>query len=936
MRDLRDGQGARALLSSRIDLRPHQAFVAARVLLDRQRRYLLADEVGLGKTIEAGIVIHDLLRRKPAANILVLCPGSLTHQWLCEMYSKFCGRVFRMPELRGGRAPAKLDGQIILSFSGALGLRQVLLKTSWDLVVLDEAHHLLGAPHLYEFARDISKGTEGLLLLSAVPAQRRQDEYLKLLALLEPDRYKLGSDRAMKEFEELYDLQIEIGQKLRYIVRRLEDIAEDNAAQPKALAKAAELAELSVLKGDPKIQTAIENLRVAADGTFNGLMREFLHYVGDTYRINRRILRNRRARLIAAEEIPAIKRQFTRLAYSPDQPELDAYAAVVSILRDLKESKRAEDAVLALGRQLLQSLCAPTSLERVVELAAVGAAATASERELFVLDSIVGYDEQEAQTRALWGICKPPKDALARLLRAAKAWRDSVAESDSRQDVLVKYLKSRHQSAAADKIIVFAGFQGLAEDLAQKLGKIFGRESVAAFHHRMSTPEKEDEARRFKTNSNCWLLVSDETGGEGRNFQFAAELIHYDLPWHVSKIEQRIGRLDRLGRARGDVNSVVIVPEGTESDALLDCLAAGFEVFTGSISGLEFALRGLERQMILSAIEGEDILRALTPKVKAAAEEERAQDDAQEVLDAASNGNGAGFRQLRSSPEREKVLEQAFGRYFRSMSDNDSVWWLRDADGRPGAVRFRPASLKGLTLALPQDPHGDTPEFTGTFFRSLAQERPDLAFFSVGNAFCDAFLETLSRSVNGRAYAIEVQPPGDLSWRGFELSYRIVGSTSILGDNGGLLNQLDRIFALPLVRVFIADDGTVPVAETGAALLSLRRKLDRHDCGRTWFDLSDDDESRLEQQYEGWIDLVQTAEKAAQVIAVKQAKESLAPLIAAETTRIGEQIRQAKRLKLSGWKEEIEGLDLFMRAVGDWKLELDSVGFLSVNGGIAS
>src|SRR5207237_5366476 len=95
----RQGSGLRALLSSRIDLRPHQAYVAGVVLLDRRRRYLLADEVGLGKTIEAGIVIHDLLSTKPDARVLVLCPGTLTTQWLSEMYSKFGGQTFRMLDL---------------------------------------------------------------------------------------------------------------------------------------------------------------------------------------------------------------------------------------------------------------------------------------------------------------------------------------------------------------------------------------------------------------------------------------------------------------------------------------------------------------------------------------------------------------------------------------------------------------------------------------------------------------------------------------------------------------------------------------------------------------------------------------------------------------------------------------------------------------------
>src|SRR5262249_51856710 len=102
-RMLREGNGLRALLTSRVDLRPHQAYVAGVVLLDRRRRYLLADEVGLGKTIEAGIVLADLLGHRPDASVLVLCPGTLTQQWLCELYSKFGQSSFVMPDLHGSQ-----------------------------------------------------------------------------------------------------------------------------------------------------------------------------------------------------------------------------------------------------------------------------------------------------------------------------------------------------------------------------------------------------------------------------------------------------------------------------------------------------------------------------------------------------------------------------------------------------------------------------------------------------------------------------------------------------------------------------------------------------------------------------------------------------------------------------------------------------------------
>ena len=113
---IKRGAGVHALLSSRIDLHPHQAFVAGTVISDYQQRYVLADEVGLGKTIEAGIIIHDLLNKKRQPKILILCPGALVQQWFSEMYSKFCGNIFTLPEI-SGNGPV---GRILFTYSSTI------------------------------------------------------------------------------------------------------------------------------------------------------------------------------------------------------------------------------------------------------------------------------------------------------------------------------------------------------------------------------------------------------------------------------------------------------------------------------------------------------------------------------------------------------------------------------------------------------------------------------------------------------------------------------------------------------------------------------------------------------------------------------------------------------------------------------------------------
>lgn len=223
LQNLSQGGHLMALLSARIDLHPHQAFGADTVLDDRRRRYILADEVGFHKTIEAGVIIHDLLSGNPAARVLIICPGTLTQQWFCEIYSKFGGQVFTLLDLHPD-ASLKLHAlsHVIASMTQVTRCAGVeLAKIDWDLVVVDECHHLLSAPTLYNFVRDLARRTPEILLLSAIPAQQKEDEFLRLFALLEPDRFSAEQPESVEQFKTLYNNQAQLSRRLQPLVIRL-------------------------------------------------------------------------------------------------------------------------------------------------------------------------------------------------------------------------------------------------------------------------------------------------------------------------------------------------------------------------------------------------------------------------------------------------------------------------------------------------------------------------------------------------------------------------------------------------------------------------------------------------------------------------------------------------------------------------------------------
>jgi len=934
---VRGALGLRALLSSRIDLRPHQAYVAGTVLMDRMPRYLLADEVGLGKTIEAGIIIHDLLERKPGAKILILCPSTLSQQWLCELYAKFSGRVFNLLGLRHSKANAGIiPDRTIASFPAALKHSSRLLQSQWDMVVVDEVHNILGAQRLYNLVKELSATAPGCLLLSAIPAQHREQEYLSLLALLEPQRYHADDPQEQARFKSLYDRQIELGRKLSYISRRLADFTSRAANADPVLKKVGELAELPVLSQDEVLSSMAKRLDVSDPG-FVDSVHALLHYVGDRYRISRRILRNRRSQLVDSQSDLNIVRRLNLVPHKPDQLELDAWSSARRLLQGLLEANVPSSVLLPLAKLVFHSLCDPLCLKALISLADSRNLVLA---DLLEFDGQVSYEGWEEYAKTLWEAVGPKlsDDAVQEVARVADVWNSGV-ERTGRIESLVKFLRVRHKAAPELKFIIFAGFFGLADRLAAELENDFPEAALARFVWNMDSKSKEKEVIRFKRDSQCWLMISDETGGEGRNFQFVDEIIHFDLPWHVSKIEQRIGRLDRLGRKHPEVCSNVLYAEGEEEGGLLRCYEVGFQVFTRSVSGLEFALSHLEGRIAQVALdEGHDGLLLLVDEIKSGAEGERASDDVQGILDAASldRKSAEAFRRVQSTPERDLALEGAFCDYFRFIAGNGSLRICGGGDYPEGIFEFRPDQLRELDVALPPTLTGTRADRTGTFRRQIAQERPDIEFFSVGNEFFDAVCSTLYNLAKGRAYAVECSVPGRVPWRGFEFAFRPVGRRDLLQPHPGLIKNLDRVLAVRSEHVFL-NEVVQPEADS-AGLLAVRKSLKREGHNMTWwnFTLNNTKVQLLADRYAvpGWETLVNRSEAAARALAKVRLSEALAPAFADERLRVEEQMRQSKAARADGWEDEVKGLEALLLAIEEWDVELDVAGFLSITGGI--
>ena len=456
----------------------HQLAAVKTALNQMRGRAILADEVGLGKTIEAGIILAELHRRKLVRRVLVLVPPGLVAQWQEELRRKFClDFVSHDAEAFRGHGPEawKRWERVVASFHTAKRPEnaRVIQEVPYDLVIVDEAHHLRNARTvLWQFVNGLRKTY--LLLLTATPVQNDLEELFNLVTLLQP-----GQLKTVKAF-------------------RRDHVARGDRRQPK----------------DP------EALRRLLAGV---------------------MVRNRRATTAMA----LTRRVARTVLVEPTTPERALYADLSDFLLDRYRRGK------GITRMIVQTLqlelgssvraAAPT-LERLLTHAALEPEAQEALRGHLAL---VRGIHQEGKGRAL--------------LDLLSSW--------------------------GDKLLIFTRYRATQDHLVRLIEE--AGEACAVYHGGLSRQGKEEAVRAFQ--GPCRILVSTEAGGEGRNLQFAHGLVNYDLPWNPMRIEQRVGRLSRVGQTR-EVHVFNLVARGTIEETLLAILDAKINMFELVIGEIDMIL----------------------------------------------------------------------------------------------------------------------------------------------------------------------------------------------------------------------------------------------------------------------------------------------------------------------------------------------------------
>lgn len=487
-------------LASGIIPLPHQLHVLNRAMETNNIRYILADEVGLGKTIEAGMIIRELKSRGLVSRILVVCPTGLVTQWASEMQEKFHEKfqVILPSDYDTIRRLTDNDdvyGQFDQVISPMDSIKPIekhagwseekvekyneeriyaIINSGWDLIIIDEAHRVAGSSGevaRYKLGNLLAQASPYLLLLSATPHNGKTEPFLRLIRLLDADAFP-NAKSIVRE------------QVAPFLIRTEKREAIDN-------------------NGNLLFKNRITHLVTISWDERNNLQRELYEmvssYVSETYN---KALRNRKKNMCLIFLLIIMQRMVTSSTAAIQQ----------SLERRLSVLKEQRTCVGNLKEEDLDELNIEDGVEEAIEAISLD-----MDLEIEELQQIVFLAKQaQFQNR------------------------------DAKVEPLIMEIDAILSADRSQKIIIFTEFVATQKYLQELLVNI--GYSVTILNGGMSIDERNAAMQEFKTSTS--IFISTDAGGEGLNLQFANIIINYDLPWNPMKIEQRCGRVDRIGQQR--------------------------------------------------------------------------------------------------------------------------------------------------------------------------------------------------------------------------------------------------------------------------------------------------------------------------------------------------------------------------------------------------
>lgn len=528
------------LSCSRTDLLPHQILLTHDVVAARRRRFLIADEVGLGKTIETGMIIRELLARGEAERILVVAPAGLTRNWQTELDDCF-GLHFDILGIDFTDANPRVWGtrsRVISSIDRLKQIRrreQLMQAPPWDLVIFDEAHHLsrtraggkVTTTQNYRLAESLRGRTRDLLFLSATPHQGDPFQFWSLIQLLDDSLF--DSPESMLDHRGLLN---------RVLIRRTKREVTDARGEPLFMrrqvhSQAFTMAHRERVLYDQLTEYLREGYGAAGLGkarttssqrAIGFVMATFQKIMASSPRAIRQALRRRLIVLLARQQM----RLEEKAARKRDLSSADQIQILEQEMRTL--------AIEVLGIPLGGAQWAEAGAYVAQVKQRIARKATEEETSW-------SLDGDEEGDDVLYSDTEIPGEAA----RVRELVRLVPEGTDRKFHTLLRAIEELRRDSSGERFVIFTQYRETLEYLREELAKVYGADTIVTIKGG-PLQDKIAAVEALWDPDGARFLISTSAGGEGINLQCARILFNYDLPWNPMAVEQRIGRIHRYGQ----------------------------------------------------------------------------------------------------------------------------------------------------------------------------------------------------------------------------------------------------------------------------------------------------------------------------------------------------------------------------------------------------
>ncbi len=594
---------------------PYQFKPVLQYLDSPSRGLVIADEVGLGKTIEAGLIWTELRARQDAKRLLIVCPAMLQEKWRDELSNRFgvkaeilsaadlLERLSKCREnpaeefalicsMQGVRPPRGWNSSRTPPQSAAAKLARFLDEASiedplLDLVVFDEAHYLRNkGTQTHRFAALVRPVSDGMVLLSATPIQMRSTDLFNLLHLLDQDAFPL---------EWTYDLSVQANAP---IVALRDQLQAGAVKQSEFKAALMQSVDLRWFDDSEQVKHLIENL---PDDETLATHRGRAKYADLLDRLNPRAKVITRTLKRDVSEF-RVQREPSTIRINMSDSERQFYERVTEAVRSYCELNDASEGFLLTIPQRQMSSCMAAACQgwrnRLTGMQ------LAYEDELTELDADTPLTEDEKPLTQI-----PPTSGgeLIRLLVSISAEFgdfNALSVNDSKFSALLGYLRTYWKENPDKKVVLFAFYRNTLTYLERRLADVGIRSAVL-----YGGMDKQAVLRGFESTEGPQILLSSEVAAEGVDLQFSSLLVNYDLPWNPAKIEQRIGRIDRIGQDAPKILIWNMVYADTLDERVHDRLLDRLNIFKSALGSMEEIL-GAEVRSLTSDL----LTHKLTPE----------------------------------------------------------------------------------------------------------------------------------------------------------------------------------------------------------------------------------------------------------------------------------------------------------------------------------